>query len=213
MVSTWINLGGQFDEDRSDVTQFTTKNPQLADLMALGEYLARDGEFVVRKIKFEHNFDTLKGNEGYFGIKFTCAIRDDVRFEMHLTIARWNITDWLTRGNFFPYKPNDVQFWPALLKDLEAWMIAYSPELLNLNRMQMRRIIGKPMRSGRWRVIMRMQNMALLRRLRILKNHLEAVLEVGFFNLSGDLHFSLDTWEGVIPPYIKKMSVASHKEA
>ena len=158
MVSTWINLGGEFDEDRSDVTQFTTSNPQLADLMSLGEYLATDGEFVVRKIKFEHNFDMLKGKEGYFGIEFTCAICDDVLFEMHLTFARWNITDWLTRGSFFPYELSDPQFWPALLKDLETWMIATSPELLNLNRMQMRRIIGKPIRSGRWRIIMIMQN-------------------------------------------------------
>ena len=63
MVSTWINLGGELDEDRSDVTQFTTSNPELADLMSLGEYLATDGEFVVRKIKFEHNFDMLKGKE------------------------------------------------------------------------------------------------------------------------------------------------------
>ena len=46
MVSMWINLGGEFDEDRSDVTQFTTSNPQLADLMSLGEYLATEGEFV-----------------------------------------------------------------------------------------------------------------------------------------------------------------------
>ena len=122
---------------------------------------------------------------------------------MHLTFARWNLKGWLARGGFSPYKPGDPKFWPALKNDLETWMIATSPELLNLNRMQMRRIIGKPMRSGRWRVIMRMQNMALLRRLRILKNHLEAVLEVGFFNLSGDLHFSLDTWEGVIPPDIR----------
>ena len=101
MVSVWINLGGEFDEDRSDVTQFTTSNPQLADLMSLGTYLATGGEFLVRKIKFTKNFDMLRGKEGYFGVEFTCAICDDVLFEMHLTFARWNITDWLTRGGFF----------------------------------------------------------------------------------------------------------------
>ena len=202
MVSTWINFGGEFDDDRSDVAQFTKSDTQLADLMTLGEYLGTEGKYVVRKIKFEHNLD--KGNEGYFGIKFTCAIRDDVLFEMHLTFARWNLTHWLTEGTFYPYKPSDPQFWPELRKNLETWMIARSPELLKLDHMQMRRIIlKKHIGSGTWRVIMRMQNMALLRRLRVLKTEFEIILEVGFFNKSGDLHFSLDTWEGVIPPDIR----------
>ena len=129
---------------------------------------------------------------------------------MHLTFARWNITDWLTRGSFFPYELSDPQFWPALLKDLETWMIATSPELLNLNRMmQIRRIIGKPTHSGRWRIIMIMEISALLRRFRLLKNQLETVLQVGFFNLAGELHFSLDTWEGVIPPYIRARTLTT----
>ena len=81
-------------------------------------------------------------------------------------------------------------------------MIATSPELMSIDQMQMRRIIGTPTRSGRWRVIMKMQNNALAKRLRQLRNQLEQVLSVSFFNMSGELHFSLDSWWGIMPPYM-----------
>ena len=80
-------------------------------------------------------------------------------------------------------------------------MLAASPELMSIGEMQMRVIIGKPKKSGRgWRVIMKMRNNALGTRLRVLRNQLEDVLAVSFFNMSGELHFSLDRWWVIMPP-------------
>ena len=116
---------------------------------------------------------------------------------MHLTLASWNPDDWLANASF-GFEPG-VDF-AALMKDLEAWMIATSPELMSIDNMQMRVIIGTPNKCHGWRVIMKMRNTALAARLRVLRNQLEDVLAVSFFNMSGELHFFLDTWWGIMPP-------------
>ena len=197
MVSVWVNQGGELDEDRSDVTNVTRSSPELSALLALGEYLSTGNAFVVKKIRFGKDFE-----QGYIGVYWTRAIpSDDLKFVMHLTLASWNPDDWLANASF-GFEPG-VDF-AALMKDLEAWMIATSPELMSIDKMQMKKIIGTLTRSGRWRVIMKMHNNALATRLRLLRNQLEHVLSVGFFNTSGGLHFSLDTWWGIMPPYMNE---------
>ena len=194
MVSVWVNLGREFDKDRSDVEKFTRSSPELLALLALGECLATGGAFIVKKIRFDKDFD-----QGYFGVYWTCAIGDDLTFQMHLALAKWDVHDWLTRATF---GFEDMVDWEKLMRDLEAWMIATSPELMSIDQMQMRMIIGTPTRSGRWRVIMKMQKNALAKRLRLLRAQLEDVLSLSFFNMSGELHFSLDRWWGIMPPYM-----------
>ena len=80
MVSVWVNLGGEFDIDRSDVVTFTRSSPELSALLALGEYLSTGNAFVVKKIRFEKDFQ-----QGYIGVSWTCAIpSDDLKFVMLL---------------------------------------------------------------------------------------------------------------------------------
>ena len=191
MVSVQINLGGPFDNEVADVTDFARGTPELSALLSLGDYLATGGPFNVKKIRFDQDF-----NQGYIGVYWTCGI-DDLRFVMHLTLANWDPTLWLTNATFGFDNSGAVA---ALMSNLEQWMIATSPELMSIGEMQMRVIIGKPKKSGRgWRVIMKMRNNALATRLRVLRNQLEDVLAVSFFNMSGELHFSLDRWWGIMP--------------
>ena len=192
MVSVQINLGGPFDNEVADVTAFARGTPELSALLSLGDYLATGGPFKVKKIRFDHDF-----NQGYVGVYWTCRI-EDLQFVMHLTLANWDPPRWLTNATFGYDNAGAVA---ALMSNLERWMIATSPELMSIGEMQMRVIIGKPKKSGRgWRVIMKMRNNALATRLRVLRNQLEDVLAVSFFNMSGELHFSLDRWWGIMPP-------------
>ena len=193
MVSVYVNLGGEFDKDRSDVTTFTRSSPEVLAMLALGEYLATGGTFIVKKIRWYPDFD-----QGYMKVTWTCVVGDDFNFVMHLTLAKWDPLYWLTHATFGV--DNSFAF-AALRSNLEAWEIQTSPELMSIDQMQMRVILGTPTRSGRWRVIMKMQNNALATRLRQLRNQLEHVLSVSFFNMSGELHFSLDRWWGPFPHF------------
>ena len=164
-------------------------------MLALGEYISTGNAFVVKKIRFDKDFE-----QGYIGVYWTCAIpSDDLKFVMHLALTNWNPDEWLTNAAF-RFEPGVD--WSALVSELEAWMIATSPELMSIDMMQMRRIIGTPTRSGGWRVIMKMPEKSLATQLARLRAKFEDVLSLSFFNLSGELHFSLDRWWGKLPPYM-----------
>ena len=196
MCCRQVNLGGEFDNNRSDVETFTRSSPQLAEMLGLGAYLAEGGPFFVKKIKFDKDF-----RRGYFGVLWTCGIGDDLTFKMHLTLAKWDVHDWLTTATI-GYKKVVGEHWDELMKDLEQWMIETSPELLSIDQFQAGIIIGTRTQCGRWRVIMRKQKKALVTQLRLLRNKLEAVLSLAVFNKVGELHYSLDAWRGVMPPCV-----------
>ena len=192
MCCRQVNLGGEFDNDRSDVETFTRNNPQLLAMLGLGAYLAEGGPFFVKKIKFDKDF-----RRGYFGVLWTCGIGDDLTFEMHLTLAKWNVHKWFATA-IFRFKKVVGEHWDELMKDLEQWMIETSPELLSIDQFQAGIIIGTRTQCGRWRVIMRKQKKALVTKLRLLRAKFEAVLSLAFFNKVGELHYSLDGWRGVV---------------
>ena len=62
--------------------------------MNLGEHLATGNRFMVQDVVFKHDL-----HEGYLGAFFQCAT-GACQFDMHLTLAKWDVMRWLQTATF-----------------------------------------------------------------------------------------------------------------
>ena len=195
MVSSYISprLGGEDDET-------------LLAMMKLGEYLATAGNrMMVHRVVFRHEGVVFKHGggvdlhrAGYLGAFLKCST-GACEFDMHMTIAKWDVMSWVENAVFGPH--NGVP-WEALKTISTEWHGTWARTFWDIDSLQDIELIKADRADEKgWRVLMFPRPQRVLAgKIRLMKCAMEQDWCLTSHNLyTALLHFSLDRWEGVLP--------------
>ena len=196
MVSSYVSISPMLDGEEEDtllsnVAELAAGDEELEAIMKLGEHLATGNQFSVQDVGFNHDLQ-----EGYLGAFFQCAT-GACQFDMHLTIAKWDVMSWLQIATFGYHAGVD---WNALDACLNEWCNTWVPTLRSLHLVDIEVLIGTRTSEQQWRVIMKpKRNSKLFKDIRAMKSKVENDLSLGTYNRYSSPHLSLDRWAGVLP--------------
>ena len=195
MVSSYISprLGGEEDET-------------LLATMKLGEYLATAGNrMMVHRVVFRHEGVVFKHGggvdlhrAGYLGAFLECST-GACQFDMHMTIAKWDVMSWVENAVFGPH--NGVP-WEALKTISTEWHGTWAPTFWDIDSLEDIELIKADRADEKgWRVLMFPRPKSVLAgKIRLMKCAMEQDWCLTSHNLyTALLHFSLDRWEGALP--------------
>ena len=194
MVSSYISprLGGEEDET-------------LLAMMKLGEYLASAGNrMMVGSVVFRHEgvFNhggdvDLHGEKGYLGAFLKCST-GACKFDMHMTIAKWDLMRWVEEAVFGPHE--DVP-WEDLKTISIGWHDTWASTFRDIDSLEDIQLINADRTDKGWRVLMHPRPKSeLAEKIRRMKCAMEQDWCLTSHNLyEALLHFSLDRWQGALP--------------
>ena len=180
------------------------KDETLKAIMKLGEHLATGKAMKVHGVVFRLEgvvFNDGGGvdlhREGYLGAFLKCST-GACDFDMHMTIAKWDVMKWLQTATFGCDEGVD---WEALKTEFNQWRNEWAPTLRSIKCLDIEFIIGTRTAEERWRVIMKPRKKSKLARdISAMKCLVENAWCLATYNrYEGSLHFSLDRWDGVLP--------------
>ena len=159
--------------------------------MKVGEHLDTGNPFRVLNVVLKIDLQ-----EGYVGAFFQCAT-GAYQFDMHLTLAKWDVVRWLRTAVFGFHEGVN---WDALDACLEAWRRTWVPTLRSISHLDIEVLIGTRTSEQQWRVIMNPRKTGqLFRDIRAVKCLVENDWSLGAYNRYSSPHLSVDHWNGVLP--------------
>ena len=191
MVSSYVSISPMLDGEEEDtllsnVAELAAGDEELEAIMKLGEHLATGNQFIVQDVVFN---DDLQ--EGYLGAFFQCAT-GACQFDMHLTIAKWDVMSWLQIATFGYHAGVD---WNALDACLNEWCNTWVPTLRSLHLVDIEVLIGTRTSEQQWRAIMFPgKTSQLFRDIRAVKCLVENDWSLGAYNRVSSPHLSVDHW-------------------
>ena len=196
MVSSYVSLrldGVEEETLLSNVSELGARDPELKAIMKLGEHVATGDQIMVHGVVFKLDLHP----EGYLGAFLQCST-GACEFDMHMTIAKWDVMKWLQIATFGCDEGVD---WEALKIEFNQWRNEWAPTLRSIKCLDIEVIIGTRTAEERWRVIMKPRKKSKLARdISAMKCLVENAWCLATYNrYEGSLHFSLDRWDGVLP--------------
>ena len=197
MVSSYVSLRLDGEEEEtllSNVSELGARDPELKAIMKLREHVATGNQIMVHGVVFKLDLHP----EGYLGAFLQCST-GACEFDMHMTIAKWDVMSWVENAVFGPH---DGVPWEALKTISTDWHGTWAPTFWDIGSLEDIELIKADRADEKgWRVLMFPRPKSVLaRKIRLMKCAMEQDWCLTSHNLyKALLHFSLDRWEGVLP--------------